>query len=43
MLDLEHALVTAGYAYALNPDGHPRCRYDANHGGLYTLDIVRTR
>ncbi|WP_125776182.1 hypothetical protein [Antribacter gilvus] len=41
MLDLERALVAAGYAYALTGDGRPKWRYDANRGGLYLLDVAR--
>ena len=41
MFDLERALVAAGYVYDLTPDGRPKWRFDANHSGLYTLDIVR--
>ncbi|MCF4119965.1 hypothetical protein L1785_03140 [Antribacter sp. KLBMP9083] len=40
MLDLERALVIAGYVYDLTPDGRPKYRYD-NRGGLYTLDVTR--
>jgi len=41
MLDLERALVSVGYVYDLTPDGRPKYRFDANGGGIYTLDIVR--
>lgn len=41
MLDLERAVVVAGYVYDLSGDGRPKWRYDANHGGVYSLDITR--
>ncbi|MCF4122065.1 hypothetical protein L1785_13865 [Antribacter sp. KLBMP9083] len=40
MLDLERALVAAGYVYDLTPDGRPKYRFDANDR-RYTLDITR--
>jgi hypothetical protein len=41
MLDLERALVTAGYTYDLTPAARPAWRFDANGGGVYSLNIGR--
>lgn len=40
MLDLERALVAAGYIYRLTAAARPAWRFDAN-GAVYTLDITR--
>ncbi|GAB3162143.1 hypothetical protein GCM10027059_14150 [Myceligenerans halotolerans] len=41
MLDLERAVVAAGYAYDLTPAARPAWRFDANGGGVYSLNIGR--
>ncbi|GAB4084028.1 hypothetical protein GCM10028784_06580 [Myceligenerans cantabricum] len=41
MLDLEGALIEAGYVFDLTEERRPKWRYDANGYGTYTLDITR--
>ncbi|MCF4119867.1 hypothetical protein L1785_02640 [Antribacter sp. KLBMP9083] len=40
MPDVEQAVLATGYCYALTRDGRPAWRFDANHGGIYALDIT---
>ncbi|MBL0887986.1 hypothetical protein [Myceligenerans indicum] len=42
MVDLERALVAAGFTFLLTADSRPRWRVDRNGGTTYALDVLRT-
>jgi hypothetical protein len=41
LLDVEYAVVAAGYVYSETDDGRPRWRFDRNDGGVYALNVAR--